>query len=531
MSEEISDNAAARDAALAAAASFQPAGTPVIEYRSRGRVLIIGAGESPDAVAFMLPAPLSARILRLDDDAVADDVSVPLGGRELTIEGYLGAFLIQLGAAGRPGSESLSADLVLDLCTPPCLDVPLKPPGYFVSDTEPMALEAVAAEMGELAGTFEKPRYFEYDAAICAHGRSGQPGCNRCVEACPAEAITGLADSIEVDPYLCQGGGACATVCPTGAILYAYPRSADTLQRIGRMLKAYQAAGGADAAVALVSEDDAEAFDGLSDNILVVPLEELASAGLETWLSALAYGARQVLLLRGPSVPDVVAPTIDEQLGVGRAILGYLGYHADTLVSVSPEEAPPAVPDSPEGARKVVHGALNQKRNMLFAAVDTLAAHLDTTGAVAPLPAGAPLGRVLVDGDRCTLCMGCTSVCPAQALVAGGESPRLVFHEVNCVQCGICARACPEQAITLEPRLNLDIDLRRRGITAHEEAPFHCVQCGKAFATRSVIERMLGKLKDHPMFATERARRRLMMCDDCRVADVVQDDDAMNKLV
>ena len=521
----------ARDAALAAAGEVAAAGTAVIEYRSRGRVLIIGSGEAPDAVAYMLPKPLSARILRLDEDAVADDVSVPLAARDLAIEGHLGAFVVRLGVEGRPEHQALSADLVLDLTDPPRLGAPLKPPGYFVSDTEPVSLEAVAEEMGEYSGTFEKPRYFEYDAAICAHGRSGQAGCNRCVEACPAEAITGLVESIEVDPYRCQGGGVCATVCPTGAIRYAYPRPADSLGRIGRMLKAYRAAGGTDPVIALVSESDAGSFGDLPGNVMTVELEELASVGLETWLSALAYGAHQVLLMRGESVPGVVAPSIDEQLAVGRAILDHLGYAVDSLASISPGDSVPSPPAPPAGARKVMHGAINDKRNMLFAAIDTLAAHRDNTGDVVPLPSGAPFGRVQVDGEKCTLCMGCTSVCPAQALAAGGESPRLVFHEVNCVQCGICARACPEQAITLEPRLNLDVDTRRRGVTAHEEAPFHCVQCGKAFATRSVIDRMLGKLKDHPMFASERAKRRLKMCDNCRVVDVVQDDDAMNNSV
>lgn len=519
-------NAAAREAALAAVAEHEAAATAVIEYRSRGRVLVIGEGEAPDAVAFMLPAPLSARILRLDADADADDVSVPLAGRALAISGHLGSFAVVLGEEGRPGHQVLTADMVLDLGQPSRLGMALKPPGYFTSSEDPLALEAVAEEMGEYAGTFEKPRYFEYDAAICAHGRSGQAGCNRCVEACPAEAIVGLAEAIEVDPYRCQGGGACATVCPTGAIRYAYPRPADTLARIARMLRAYADAGGTTPAVALVAEADADIVERLPAHVLPVVVEELASVGVESWLSALAYGAWQVLLPVGNPLPGPVEPALRAQVDTGRTILAALGYGADSLALVAAGEYP-APPAPPDGARKVVHGALNDKRNMLFAAIDTLAAHHRGETTVA-LPAGAPLGRVVVDGGRCTLCMGCTSVCPAQALVAGGDSPRLVFHEINCVQCGICARACPEDAITLEPRLLLDVDQRRRGVTAHEEAPFHCVQCGKAFATRSVIERMLDKLAGHPMFATERARRRLKMCDNCRVVDVVQDDEAMH---
>ena len=45
------------------------------------------------------------------------------------------------------------------------------------------------------------------------------------------------------------------------------------------------------------------------------------------------------------------------------------------------------------------------------------------------LPAGSPFGRISVNGDACTLCMGCTSVCPAKAIKAGDEEPKLVFHE------------------------------------------------------------------------------------------------------
>jgi ferredoxin len=521
-------NVAARDAAYQAVSEDRVAPTSVIEYRSRGRVLIIGTGDLPDAAAYSLPAPLSAQILRLDE-STEDDVSVPAAGRSIAIEGHLGQFEIQLGDAGKPGGQKLTADLILDLCETPRVDVPLKPPGYVWGGAGPEALDAAVSELGQMTGTFEKPRYFEYDASICAHGRSGRIGCSRCVQACPAQAITALVESVEVDPYLCQGGGVCATVCPSGAIRYAYPRLSDLLERLRKMLSAYGRAGGSEPVIALIAEGDANELGDLPGNALVVELEELASAGLEVWLCALAFGAHQVVLIQGQTQPDVVVATVREQVAIGQRILAFLGYDESTLTVITAHDALAKTPSLPEGARKVAHAPMNDKRNMLFAAIDTLAAHLDTTEVAAPMPAAAPFGRVLVNGEACTLCMGCTSVCPVQALVAGGDQPRLLFHEINCVQCGICANACPESAITLEPRLNLDVDARRRGVVLHEEPAFACVQCGKPFATRSVIDRMLDKLKDHPMFATERARRRLMMCDDCRVVDVMQDEDAVNR--
>jgi len=146
---------------------------------------------------------------------------------------------------------------------------------------------------------------------------------------------------------------------------------------------------------------------------------------------------------------------------------------------------------------------------------------------VLPLSAGAPFGTLELNTKSCTLCMSCTSVCPSHAVYAGNEEPKLLFDEARCVQCGICASACPENAIRLKPRLLADPEQRHEHVTLHHESPLCCIRCGKPFATQSVINTMLAKLGDHWMFQNERARQRLLMCDDCRVADIIQDPEAM----
>jgi len=114
-------------------------------------------------------------------------------------------------------------------------------------------------------------------------------------------------------------------------------------------------------------------------------------------------------------------------------------------------------------------------------------------------------------------------VCPANALAAGGETPMLKFIEWNCVQCGLCEVACPEDAISRAPRFLFDAQARRESRVLNEDKPFHCVSCGKAFATTRVIERMRDKLKGHWMFQKPEAVRRLEMCEDCRVKDMFKD--------
>jgi len=207
--------------------------------------------------------------------------------------------------------------------------------------------------------------------------------------------------------------------------------------------------------------------------------------------------------------------------------LNQLGYAADALRTVDnrtlTENCLPAA--ALPGA--ATFAANSDKRQLATMAIDHLWAHSRAKPVHFPLPDSAPYGRIHVDEQRCTLCMGCTSVCPARAITAGDEYPRLVFLEVNCVQCGICANACPEAAISLEPRYLADPEKRRKASVLHEEPPFCCVQCGEPFATRRVIDNILEKLAGHAMFQTERSRRRLQMCEDCRVVDAVQDVEAM----
>ena len=57
-----------------------------------------------------------------------------------------------------------------------------------------------------------------YKASICAHSRSKQTGCTQCIDVCSTRAIRADGDHVEVEPHLCMGCGACATVCPSGAM-------------------------------------------------------------------------------------------------------------------------------------------------------------------------------------------------------------------------------------------------------------------------------------------------------------------------
>jgi len=536
------NNARARAHALDAVTATAPV-VPGVSYQSRGQVLIIGPALRVHPAGKILSVCTELQpVLMITDSAQLPGTLEEVDGLRCVygsidgLSGYLGHFVTQtdqdlLAAAiklslpaGQPGF-----DLVLDLSYTRHISSEIPPPGYYAPGGDASALQAALEEIPTLVGEFEKPRYFRYNAAICAHGRSGVSGCTRCIRTCPTDAITSNGDVIEVNPNLCQGAGSCATACPTGAIRYAYPSAEKTLQDWRSLLKAYREAGG-ERPVLLVhdagsgSDIVTAGFDQLADNVLPVEVEELGSVGMDAWLAALAWGADAVKLLSTPAVPPSVLKEVDFQLSVAGALVTGLGYASDRLGRLSADELGGAgnVDSDAVDQQPGTFAAIDEKRTLMGLAIDHLASQMPSSREVVALPPGAPFGEIQVDAEHCTLCMACVSQCPASALAAGNERPQLRFVEAKCVQCGLCSSSCPEQAISLSSRFLLDADKRRQMRTLNEDAPFCCIRCNKPFATRSVIERITDKMKDHPMFSGD-ALDRLKMCEDCRVKDMYLD--------
>ncbi len=525
--DQDSLNRKARERALSLIADHRVDVTGLVDYRSTGRLLVVGEDLGLIGTALGGASPLRASVLIIAGGRqAAPDVTSWSAPREaVTLQGWLGDF--RLGLA-HEGQGEAHFDLVLDLCAPPLIGSELKPPGYLAPGPDPAALDAALTQLRDLVGDFEKPRYLGYDPDICAHGMKGATACRRCIDACPADAITSLVDRVRVEPHLCQGGGACATACPSGAMTYRYPGVEDALERMRRMLFAYGDSGG-EAPVVLIQDTDSGArqverllagTQGTSGHLLAFAVEEVASLGMEAWLSALAYGARAVRLVATPALTESPRRELDAQLSFARAILDAMGYPADALgwLQDGPGSAAPVMP-AIEPAR---YAALGGKRQILFAALDHLQGQAPSGRTLVELPAGAPFGTAVVDEKACTLCMACVTVCPGKALQDGQSVPQLKFREANCVQCGLCTRCCPEDAIWISPRLLFDAQARNQVRLLREDTPFHCVSCGAAFATTAVIGRMQQRLSGHSMFQDPGALSRLRMCGDCRVADMMQ---------
>jgi len=551
-------------------ASPEPPGA--VELRSEGRTAIIGDDDDERA--------LEAAGMLCDVQPVTVYLSGAVGRSEealtaptpprlrrfpifrlgvIRLEGYLGRFRItsERVEVGRPDSRAalafepagvagpFEADIVVDVRSGggALVSAAEKRDGYLRADPgDPARVMRAIWDARGLVGEFEKPRYAEIDPVLCAHSRNGVTGCTRCLDACPTGAITHSpgagSNAAHLDPYLCAGCGTCAGICPTGAASYNLPPDARLIERARTALETHRRAGG-EHPVLLVHDTDwgeqcidlmARHGPGLPANVVPISVNSVGQCGLDFLLAAQAYGTLGCVVIAPPERMVELEP-LSETIEIAEAISTGLGYtggehrlllEADPLVIAEelrtfcrPGEAPlatrPAERFLPAGG----------KRDRLSLALSALHRHAPKPVDSLELPDGAPFGQVVLDSDRCTLCLACTSACPAGALQDDPERPRLGFQERSCVQCGLCVRTCPEQALALAPRIDFR-ESARSVRTLKDEEPFHCLRCAKPFGTRSTIERVVERMSGHAIFGDPGALERLRMCADCRVADMAE---------
>jgi ferredoxin len=543
-------------AALLAAAAEPAPDVSFVELESDGIVLICGRDETSVEAGKLLKDYLDVTVLIEPPAAVLPHGrnEFPVAkGKVRTATGHLGAFevIVDEFAQALPSSRATlefgpwrnsarsNCDIILDLTGGTALfpagDLR---DGYLRADPgNPAAMLQAVLKARDLVGTFEKPRYVTFEARLCAHSRSQRKGCTRCLDLCPAGAITPAGDHVAIDPNVCAGCGQCAAACPTGAASYALPSEDALMRKLRAMLIAYREAGG-ERLIVLVHDEGhgapliealARFGDGLPAHVLPFAVNEITQVGLESIAAAFAYGASAMRFLLGAK-PRHDLSGLWRTIALADPILKGLGFGPDRLAAIETDDpdaliaALRAIPDMQRAPRPRSFQPVGRKKDVLRIALGELHRAAPEPVDVITLPSGAPLGTVEIEAGGCTLCLSCVSACPTGALRDDPERPVLRFVEDACVQCGLCQTTCPEKVIKLKPQIDFRAG-RAPARVLKEEEPFCCIGCGKPFGVKSTIDRVLARLegKNWMYSGTSKRLDAIKMCEDCRVAFAVEE--------
>jgi ferredoxin len=542
--------------ALLAAAKVPMPEVSFVPVVSSGVVLIYGRDATAVEAGQLLKDHLDVTVLIMPPAAIVPSIATEfpvVKGKIGTARGYLGAFDVTVDGFAQPvpasrglmrfgpsrdGAQS-RCDIILDLSGGSALFAAADlRDGYLRADpgSRSALLEAVL-KARDLTGNFEKPRYVAFDPSLCAHSRSGIVGCTRCLDLCPAGAITPAGAHVAIDPNVCAGCGQCAAACPTGAASYAMPPDDALMQKLRAMLLAYRKAGGAHPTVLVHDEwhggpliDTLARFgEGLPAHVLPLAVNENTQVGLGCIAAAFAYGASAMrFLLRARPRHDLSG--LRQTIALAEPILAGLGFGDRRVATIETDDPDvlgivlrgiPQLPSAPRPASFLAKGG---KRSVSrFALTELHRAAPDSIEIIA-LPKGAPFGSVELDVGGCTLCLACVSACPTGALRDDPERPMLRFVEDACVQCGLCQATCPEKVITLKPQIDFGAATAPARVLKEEE-PFCCIRCDRPFGVKGTIERVVAKLEGRHWMYPDSSRRvdLIRMCDDCRVAFVSEE--------
>jgi ferredoxin len=317
-------------------------------------------------------------------------------------------------------------------------------------------LDALSRTLGEGAPLVTPP--------LCLATRYRTSSCRRCQSVCPA-AVIEVSPWLKVDDDLCQKCGACAAVCPTGA-LDAKALRASLRRRFGAAVakgttvvvaceraalpKGDPAPRAAAPCLAALAAGDVVAARRIGIEELVLAHGDCAGCGPRSSAEracATAREAASALTAAGAAVrlSEIDCQSREEESEPRPAAMSRRGLFATLVGGVGEALAEPG-----DGAPLTVaelHAQYRPPRAHTALLAD-LAALAVEHPALAP-PSSPRLGPPTIAlASACDGCGLCARYCPHAAIAV--RLRRAVVDRARCTGCGLCAEVCPLDALALE---------------------------------------------------------------------------------
>jgi len=325
----------------------------------------------------------------------------------------------------------------------------------------------------------------------CVVVRNRNASCRKCVRACPAEAITVIANEVSIDPASCMGCGSCVAACPTEALVHVGPTDAMLKQAALRSMRQNDGCAViACARIASKRQADPERYAEVPcfsriDEVLIV---DLVAQGAESVLlvdgncatcknrvcleaAFTAVDQAHALLAAHGNDIDIASITgfpdemkVEDTSGMyGSSRRGFLsdafGAAKDTAKTAAKtaieNELGYKIDERSIGERLRV-GPDGKMPQLVVKRHETALNALDMIGQPeSGVIASRLFGSISINTPKCNVCGMCVTFCPTRALMRDtpkNPSDRIRYFEfsaADCVQCGLCKDVCWKCAITL----------------------------------------------------------------------------------
>ena len=360
-------------------------------------------------------------------------------------------------------------------------------------------------DLVDVAESLEKCRVAVL-ADSCIAVRNRNASCRKCVDACPADAISVKGNKLELSAGRCTDCGLCTIACPTAALSMTNPTEAELQESLG---ESREANGGR--AVIVCARMAARR---LANPALYVEVPCLGCVSEATLLGQFADGASEVVLVDGgcstckygfvdASVQNVVltADVLLEAQGLPQRAQRAQEFPEGMLAGEDDEVFGSTrrgfFSDTVKTARQMTATAVDAalKKELGQADADNIGTRLhvseDGTLPTIAVPRHENLlnalfalgdavqregedaldvrvdthlfGAIEIDSTKCNACGMCAVFCPTSAIKRDPlrESPTaplklLEFSASDCVQCGLCQDVCWKKCIDLSSEVSLD---------------------------------------------------------------------------